>query len=146
MFLYPHHITISLESVLLLSQTHKHCFNWYYTFNDLQTTLLLTFFLDIASYLSLLCKKYLKPKRNSKYIFQLILLLSFPYNISVLWLGIFREDTLPLPQPPSQLSASQQRPLQYVLDVFSLMEPVSDEYHDDEMDVDNDAPIEVPYS
>lgn len=53
---------------------------------------------------------------------------------------------LPLPQPPSELSASQQRTLQYVLDVFSWMEPVSDEYHDDEMDVDNDPPIEVPYN
>ena len=51
---------------------------------------------------------------------------------------------LPLPQPPSQLSASQQTTLQYVVDVFSLMEPVSQEYHDDEMDVDNDAHTEVP--
>ena len=61
-------------------------------------------------------------------------------------LGIFRDDTLPLPQPPSQLSASQQTTLQYVLDVFSLMEPVSQEYNDDEMDVDNDAHIEVPWN
>ena len=63
-----------------------------------------------------------------------------------MWFGIFRGDMLPLPQPPSELSASQQRTLQYVLDVFSWMEPLSDEYHDDEMDVDNDPPIEVPYN
>ena len=61
-----------------------------------------------------------------------------------MWLGIFRDDTLPLPQPPSQLSASQQTTLQYVLDVFSLMESVSQEYHDDKMDVGNDAHTEVP--
>ena len=61
-----------------------------------------------------------------------------------MWLGTFRGDTLPLPQPPSQLSASQQTTLQYVVDVFSLMEPVSQEYHDDEMDVDNDVHTEVP--
>ena len=61
-----------------------------------------------------------------------------------MWLGIFRDDTLPLPQPPSQLSASQQTTLQYVLDVFSLMEPVSEEYNDDEMNVNNDAHTQVP--
>ena len=61
----------------------------------------------------------------------------------LLAIGILREDTLPLPEPPSQLSAFQQRPLQYVLDILSTMDTVSDEYNDDEIDVDHDPDCQV---
>ena len=51
-----------------------------------------------------------------------------------------RGDDIPFPIHQSQLSASQQYALQYVLDILSKMETVSDEYNDYDTDEDNYEP------
>ena len=58
-------------------------------------------------------------------------------------LGISREDTLPLPPLLSELSSSQQTALQYIVDILSTMDIFSDEYNEDEIDVDHECHSEV---
>ena len=58
-------------------------------------------------------------------------------------LGILREDTLPLSLPPSELSSSQQTALEYVLDILSAMDTISNQYNDDEVDPDHESHFEV---
>lgn len=48
-----------------------------------------------------------------------------------------------MPQPPCQLPASQQTTLQSVIDILSSTETISDEYNDDEIDLDIDRYIQV---
>ena len=54
-----------------------------------------------------------------------------------------REDILPLPPPLSELSSSQQTALQYIVDILSTMDIISDEYNEDEIDVDHECHSEV---
>ena len=49
-------------------------------------------------------------------------------------------DDIPFPIHQSQLSASQQYALQYVLDILSKMEKVSHEYNDYDIDEDSYEP------
>ena len=58
-------------------------------------------------------------------------------------LGILREDTLPLPLPLSELSSCQQTALQYIVEILSTMGIISDEYNEDEIDVDHECHSEV---
>ena len=58
-------------------------------------------------------------------------------------LGILREDILPLPPPLTELSSSQQTALQYIVDILSIMDIISDEYKEDEIDVDHECHSEV---
>lgn len=48
-----------------------------------------------------------------------------------------------MPQPPCQLPVSQQTTLQSVIDILSSTETISDEYNDDEIDLDIDRYIQV---
>ena len=52
-------------------------------------------------------------------------------------LGILRDDDTTLSIPQSQLSASQQYALKYVLQILPKMEKLSDEYNEDDIDEDN---------
>ena len=52
-------------------------------------------------------------------------------------LGILRDDDTTLSVPQSQLSASQQYALKYVLQILTKMEKLSDEYNEDDIDEDN---------
>ena len=51
--------------------------------------------------------------------------------------GILRDDDTTLSIPQSQLSASQQYALKYVLQILPKMEKLSDEYNEDDIDEDN---------
>lgn len=79
---------------------------------------------------------------NSKYknlLLKYLLTKTFSYFL----LGILREDTLPLLEPPAKLSVSQERTFQYVLNISSTMETVADDYDDQEIDLDIEPHIQV---
>ena len=46
----------------------------------------------------------------------------------------FCDTSMPMAPSANVLSASQNRPLQYVMDILSTMEPLCDEYLDEEQD------------
>ena len=59
------------------------------------------------------------------------------FNIPIFFLGILPDDQTTFPTPHTQLSVSQQYMLQYIVQILTTMERVSDNYNEDDIDEDN---------
>ena len=73
--------------------------------------------------------------RKCKYEY-ILLNYFFTNTLSPFLLGILREDTLPISEPPAKLSSSQEATYQYVLQILSTMETLDDDYNDYDIDLD----------
>ena len=54
-----------------------------------------------------------------------------------IFVGVLRDSSIPMTPPALVLSPSQTRPFHYLMNILSTMEPLSDEYLDEDQDVND---------